>query len=96
MRKRKAFRETVKGAKLSDDVTKENGDLIRKLLAHEGVDEAWYFNCNIYAKLKGGDGRRVKFDIDSDIEKKIKKRRSGSRKSDPSRGYETVTDSDSD
>ena len=74
MRKRADFRKAKKGYKLSDDVTKDNADLIINLLKQENVEQAWFFNCNVYAKLKDTDGKevpRVMFDINDNIEKKI-------------------------
>ena len=47
MRKRKEFRSAHKGYKLSDDVTKENAELITNLLKQKDVEQAWVFNCNV-------------------------------------------------
>ena len=66
MRNRKAFREAKKGYRLSDDITKDNAELITTLTKQEDVEQAWLFNCNVYAKLKG-------FEISDDIKRKIEK-----------------------
>ena len=100
MRNRKAFRESKdkrlsKDARLSDDVTKDNGDLIQKLNQHESVVSAWFFNCSVYAKLTGEENeeRRFAFDINDNIDKKIKKHLSGEQL-DPNAGCKTDSDDD--
>ena len=70
MRKRTVVKKA--GKRLSDDVTKLNSDLIQELNEHPGIEQAWYFNGNIYGKIVGG--RRMKFDIHDNISEKIKKK----------------------
>ena len=100
MRKRADFKKAKKGYKLSDDVTKDNADLITNLLKQDHVEQAWFFNCNVYAKLKDTDGKkevpRVMFDINDNIEKKIKKRLKPRDESDPHSGYATDSESESE
>ena len=56
------------------------------------VESAWFFNCGVYAKLKEeGEQKvhtRVMFDINDDLDKKIKKRL-GIHQSDDNDGYST-------
>ena len=97
MRNRKAFRGLKKGYKLTDDITKDNAELIRELLKHESVEQAWLFNCNVYAKITGLKEQRVMFEITDDIKKKINKKLSGDKgRQDPNAGYETDSDSESE
>ena len=67
MRKRKEMKGA--GYKLVDDVTRSNSKLINKLLLHEKIDSAWYFNGSVFGKTKAG--KRHKFDICSDIDEVI-------------------------
>lgn len=64
MKHRKVMKQN--GHKLVDDVTKKNTQLITRLLQHEKIDSAWYFNGFIYGKT--ADGKRYRFDLYSDIE----------------------------
>ena len=87
MRNSKAFRGLKKGYKLTDDITKDNAELIRELLKHESVEQAWLFNCNVYAKITGLKEQRVMFEITDDIKKKINKKLSGDKgRQDPNAG----------
>ena len=69
MRKRSTIKEKGGGYRLADDVTKPNGELIRKLLEFEGIESAWYFNGAVYGKYKD---KRIRFDICDNIEEKLK------------------------
>ena len=106
MRNRTAFRESKQNARLSDDVTKDNSELIQKLMKHPAIESAWYFNCSVYAKLKEkkkekGEKetpeheRRIMFDINDNIDKKIQKRMAGEQL-DANDGYETESESESE
>ena len=103
MRNRTAFRESKQNARLSDDVTKDNSDLIQKLVKHQAIESAWYFNCSVYAKLKEKEAekekpeqnRRIMFDINDNIDKKIRKRMAGEQL-DANDGYKTESESESD
>ena len=103
MRNRTAFRESKQNARLSDDVTKDNSDLIQKLIKNPAIESAWYFNCSIYAKLKKKEGekekpeqeRRIMFDINDNIDKKIRKHMAGEQL-DANDGYKTESESESD
>ncbi|XP_062613848.1 uncharacterized protein LOC134275596 [Saccostrea cucullata] len=68
MRKRSIVKEAPGNIRLGDDVTKENSELIARLLDSEGVSSAWYFNGAVYAQVKK---KRVKFDILDDIAHKV-------------------------
>ena len=57
--------------RLADDVTRLNSKLIQDLVAHDDIEQAWYFNCNVYGKTT--KGRRLQFDIFDNIGEKIKK-----------------------
>ncbi|XP_062588307.1 histone-lysine N-methyltransferase set-17-like, partial [Saccostrea cucullata] len=68
MRHRSEVKDAPGNVRLGDDVTKENSELIARLLDNEGITSAWYFNGSVYAKVKD---KRVKFDILDDIDHKI-------------------------
>ena len=63
------------GNKLVDDVTKKNTELISRLLKHEKIDSAWFFNGFIYGKTT--EGRRYRFDLFSNIEGVISNKKEG-------------------
>lgn len=63
MKNRRVMKE--QGHKLVDDVTKKNTELISRLLKHEKIDSAWFFNGSIYGKTT--EGRRYRFELFSDI-----------------------------
>ena len=63
MKKRKEMRTA--GFRLVDDVTKLNTELINRLSSHERIESAWYFNGSVYGKTT--EGKRLKFDIYSNI-----------------------------
>ena len=67
MKKRQEMKRA--GYRLVDDVTKQNTSLINRLMLHENIDSAWYFNGSVYAKTTAG--KRHKFDICSDTDKVI-------------------------
>ena len=69
MKHRKTMKEH--GHKLVDDVTKKNTELISRLLAHEKIDSAWFFNGFIYGKTS--EGKRYRFDLYTDIDAVINK-----------------------
>ena len=67
MRKRTAIKSLSTGVKTTDDVTRQNTELISRLLMDERIIATWYFNGSIYGQ---NSGRRLKFDIYDDIDKK--------------------------
>ena len=71
MRQRPVVKDA--GYILSDDVTKQNSDLIQRLNDTEGIYQAWYFNGSVYAQTSE-NGRRLKFDIHDDIYAKLKEK----------------------
>lgn len=71
MRNRRIMKQ--QGYKLVDDVTKKNTELISRLLRHEKIDSAWFFNGFIYGKTT--EGNRHRFDLYSDIEAVITKKK---------------------
>ena len=64
MKHRKIMKQ--QGYKLVDDVTKKNTELISKLLKHDKIESAWFFNGFIYGKTT--EGKRHRFDLFSDID----------------------------
>ena len=68
MRQRKVMKQ--QGNKLVDDVTRRNTELINRLLSHEKIESAWFFNGVIYGKTS--DGRKHKFDLFSNINEVLK------------------------
>lgn len=73
MKHRKIMKQ--QGHKLVDDVTKKNTELISRLLRHEKIESAWFFNGAIFGKTQ--EGRRYKFDLFSDVNKVINKKKDG-------------------
>lgn len=73
MKHRKVMKQ--QGYKLVDDVTRENTQLIGRLLEHEKIDSAWFFNGYIYGKTT--DGKRYRFDLHSDINAIISPKKEG-------------------
>ena len=71
MKQRKTMKQ--QGHKLVDDVTKKNTELISRLLNHEKIESAWFYNGAIFGKTH--EGRRYKFDLFSDINKVINKKK---------------------
>ncbi|CAC5422009.1 unnamed protein product [Mytilus coruscus] len=57
--------------RLVDHVTKSNMELITRLRDSDSdqLNSAWYFNCAVYWKTEAG--RRLKFDIFDDIDKRL-------------------------
>lgn len=70
MRHRSSVKNAPGKIRIGDDVTKENSELIKRLIDTEGVTSAWFFNGSVYGTVKG---KRVKFDILDDIEYKVSK-----------------------
>ena len=61
MRKRSSIKQNSNGRHwLTDDVTKLNALLIKRLKEHPDIDNAWYFNGSVYGEK---DGSRMKFDL---------------------------------
>lgn len=71
MRNRRIMKQ--QGHKLVDDVTKKNTELISRLLRHDKIDSAWFFNGFIYGKTT--EGKRHRFDLYSDIDAVITKKK---------------------
>ncbi|KAK3104934.1 hypothetical protein FSP39_013461 [Pinctada imbricata] len=74
MKNRKRVRQAGRDMRLSDDVTRLNSMLLQRLNDHPCIDQAWYFNGNVYGTVKEGDGKKIQFDIHDDIEEKIKRK----------------------
>ena len=62
----------AKGIRFVDDVTRDNADLITKLLAHDKIESAWYFNGEVYAKPHGKKRMLFTLTDKDDIESKLK------------------------
>lgn len=71
MKKRSVIKKSGSGVRVADDVTLLNSKLLERLNEHRLIDQAWYFNGNIYAKPRDSD-TRVLFDIHDDIERKLR------------------------
>lgn len=71
MRKRSSIKALRNKVKVTDDVTKDNSELISKLLKDERMNSAWYFNGSVYGQC---GNRRIKFDLFDDIDKKLRKK----------------------
>ncbi|MES9881224.1 MAG: hypothetical protein ABW185_10125 [Sedimenticola sp.] len=59
MKQRSIFKTS--GNRLVDDVTKLNSELISRLLAHNRIEQAWYYNGAVYGKSIAG--KRHRFDL---------------------------------
>ena len=46
-----------------------NMDLISKLGKNSDIEGSWYYNCAVYGKTDAG--KRMKFDIFDDIDKRL-------------------------
>ena len=72
MRNRSTIRQNSNGRHwLTDEVTKLNALLLKRLNEHPDIDNAWYYNGSVYGEK---DGSRMKFDLFDEIEDKIRKR----------------------
>ena len=78
MKKRQEMKRA--GFRLVDDVTKHNTTLINKLLLHNKIDSAWYYNGSVFGRTN--EGKRHKFDICSDIDEVIKPKKTDPEKKD--------------
>ena len=67
-------RSAMKDAKhrLVDDVTKLNTSLITRLMEHDKIEAAWFFNGYIYGKTNT-NGKRYRFELYDDIDCVISK-----------------------
>ncbi|KAK3088203.1 hypothetical protein FSP39_016089 [Pinctada imbricata] len=45
---------------------------MERLSDHEMIEATWFFNGSVYGKVNGTE-RKVKFDINDDIEERIKR-----------------------
>ena len=55
----------------TEDVTKRNLELMRRILESEGMESAWYFSTRVYGKTKSG--LQMKFDLFDNVEQRIQK-----------------------
>lgn len=55
----------------TEDVTKRNLELMRRIRESEGMESAWYFNTSVYGKTKSG--LQMKFDLFDNVEQRIQK-----------------------
>lgn len=72
MKTRKFMRE--KGHRIVDDVTRLNTGLISRLLLHDNIKSAWFFNGYVFGLTKQEE--RIKFDIYDTIDTTISEFRS--------------------
>ena len=70
MRKRKDVKNSGGNVRIADDVTWLNTELISRLLKHEQITSAWYFNSHVYGQY---GNTRIQFDIFDDINEKLLK-----------------------
>lgn len=74
MRKKKDLKNYVK---FHDDITQRNLGLLTRISQRQAIDNAWFYNCSVYGKLKDSK-QRIKFDLFDNIDDKIKKKMSDS------------------
>ncbi|KAK3089693.1 hypothetical protein FSP39_005670 [Pinctada imbricata] len=72
IRQRSEIKKKKLGVRLADDVTFENTKLMERLSAHEMIESTWFFNGSVYGKVCG-TGRKVRFDINDEVEEKIRR-----------------------
>ncbi|KAK3100476.1 hypothetical protein FSP39_020648 [Pinctada imbricata] len=72
MRKRSDVKKAQGNVKLVDDVTELNAKLIDKLFQHDDIESAYYYNGAVYGI---SNGKRFLFDIDENIDMKLKIRK---------------------
>ena len=70
MRNKKGLKNNVK---FHDDITQRNLGLLTRLSKIDNLENAWFYNCSVYGKLKNSK-HKIKFDLFDDAEEKIKKR----------------------
>lgn len=66
------------GYRLVDDVTKLNTGLISRLLLHQEISAAWYFNGSVYGRTT--TGIKHKFEVYSSIDETIRKKKDSERR----------------
>lgn len=70
MRIKKGLKNDIK---FHDDITQINLGLLARLNTNEMLDNAWFYNCSVYGKLKDSK-YRMKFDPYDNKDDKIKKK----------------------
>ena len=69
MRNRSTIKQNSNGRHwLTDEVTKLNALLLKRLNEHPDIDNAWYYNGSVYGEK---DGSRMKIDLFDEIEDKM-------------------------
>ena len=62
------MKESNGGIKFVDDFTFLNTELIARILKHDKISSAWYFNSHVYGLY---DNKTIRFDIFDNIDEKI-------------------------
>lgn len=70
MRNKKGLKNNVK---FHDDITQRNLGLLTRLSKIDSLENAWFYNCSVYGKLKDSK-QKIKFDLFDNAEEKIKKK----------------------
>ncbi|XP_076082910.1 uncharacterized protein LOC143053968 [Mytilus galloprovincialis] len=70
MRSKKGLKNDIK---FHDDITQRNLGLLARLNTNVMLNNAWFYNCSVYGKLKDSE-YRIKFDLYDNIDEKIKKK----------------------
>ncbi|XP_071142189.1 chromosome partition protein Smc-like [Mytilus edulis] len=70
MRNKKGLKNDIK---FHDDITQRNLGLLARLNTNVMLNNAWFYNCSVYGKLKDSE-HRIKFDLYDNIDEKIKKK----------------------
>ncbi|KAK3105844.1 hypothetical protein FSP39_007000 [Pinctada imbricata] len=69
MRKRSVIKKAQGNVKLVDDVTELNAKLITRLINHDQIDSAWYFNGRVFGQV---NGKRIMFDLYDNVDEKVR------------------------
>ncbi|KAK3100751.1 hypothetical protein FSP39_024704 [Pinctada imbricata] len=68
MRKKSVIKKAQGNVKLVDDVSELNGKLITRLINHDQIDSAWYFNGRVFGQV---NGKRIMFDLYDNVDEKV-------------------------
>ena len=72
MQQRQTFKKKGEGVRISDDVTRANSKLIQELSVHAKLENAWYYNGSVNARIQDS-GKRIKLDLFDDVDEAILK-----------------------
>ncbi|KAK3093233.1 hypothetical protein FSP39_013021 [Pinctada imbricata] len=69
MRKQSVIKKAQGNVKLVDDVIELHAKLITRLINHDQIDSAWYFNGRVFGQV---NGKRIMFDLYDNVDEKVR------------------------